>query len=214
MHTAITSSAEPWRVDPLSTLVSALQRLRRRGSGEPTVVAIDGRSGSGKSTLARRLANSGPATVSVVETDDIAWNESFFDWAAIARSGLLDPIRQRGTPVTFRPPAWERHGRPGAITVPNKAGLILIAGVGSSRLAFADVLDGSVWIDLDEPTSTQRVASRGGSDGQPEDPAFVAAWASAERAFLDRDRPWERASVIVDGRSSRNGGPVVYRMRD
>jgi hypothetical protein len=43
--------AGPWRVAPLSELVSVLLKPGGRLVGRPRIVAVDGRSGSGKTTL-------------------------------------------------------------------------------------------------------------------------------------------------------------------
>lgn len=68
---------------------------------------MDGRSASGKSTLAAVLSSAVPGSVAV-QTDDVAWHHSFFNWADLLRDGVLVPARA-GREVRFRPPAWEQR---------------------------------------------------------------------------------------------------------
>lgn len=89
-------------------------------AGRPRIVAVDGRGASGKSTLADRLSRQ-VSRSAVVHTDDIAWHEPYFAWGRLLADQVLRPMRC-GAGVSFRPPAWVKHGREGMIEVP--AGLI------------------------------------------------------------------------------------------
>lgn len=104
--------AEPWRVVPIADLVALVMHAAGSPRGRPRIIAVDGRSAGGKSTLAKKLASHVPDAV-VVHTDDIAWHHSFFDWADLLATGVLEPAHQ-GSDVHFRPPAWDERGRPGA----------------------------------------------------------------------------------------------------
>jgi chloramphenicol 3-O-phosphotransferase len=163
-----------------------LERPPRRGGTR--IVAVDGGSAAGKSTFAGHLATALGADV--VHTDDVAWWESFFDWWPLLRSGVLEPLAA-GEPVRYRPPAWDARGRDGAIAAaPGPA--VIVEGVGASRRELADLLDLAVWIDTDRTTAKRRGLAREG-----EDPGFWDEWEVAEEAHLDRDRPWERADLII-----------------
>jgi chloramphenicol 3-O-phosphotransferase len=163
-----------------------LARPPRRG--RTRVVAVDGGSASGKSTFAGRLAAALDAPV--VHTDDVAWWESFFDWWPLLVEGVLEPLAA-GHDVRFRPPAWEARGRAGAIEVA-VADAVVVEGVGAGRRELADRLDLVVWVDVDRQVAKDRGLARPG-----EDPAFWLEWEVAEEEHLDRDRPWERADVLV-----------------
>lgn len=170
-----------------------LSRHPRRG--RTRVVAVDGGSAAGKSTFAARLASAldgieeANRRVSVVHTDDVAWHESFFGWWPLLVSGVLDPLATG--PVRYRPPAWDARGRLGAIQVePGTAAVI--EGVGAARRELSPFLDYVVWIDTNRQTAVRRGLAREG-----EDPDFWREWEVAEEAHLDRDRPWERADLIV-----------------
>ena len=179
----------PWRAVAVAELYAAL--------GLPRVLAVDGRSGSGKSTLVDRLAATVPG-VAVVHTDDVAWHHDFFDWAGLLLDGVLWPWRA-GRDVAYRPPPWDARGRPGAITVPSGAPLLVVEGVGAGRRAFAPYLDALVWVQTDRAVATRRGLERDGGDV-----AFWDEWEARERPFLAADRPWDRAALVVNGQDVRN----------
>jgi len=172
----------------------------------PVVVAVDGRSGSGKSTVADRLAALVPGAA-VVRTDDVAWEHSFFDWADLLASHVLAPAR-RGEAVSYRPPAWDRHDRPGAVEVPAATTLLLVEGVGASRAELAGYYDAMVWVCADEHDRRSRGIERDiwtYNRTPAEARAFWDLWESEERPFLEADRPWSRAHVVACGSPSLTG---------
>jgi hypothetical protein len=194
--------AGPWRdsspADLLRDLVGDAGPARRR------VLAVDGRSGSGKTTLARRLLAAHPAAA-LVSTDDLAWHHSLFDWGGLAMDGVLLPFR-RGGDVRFRPPAWDERARPGAVTVPASAWLLVLEGVGASQLALTGQVDAAVWVQSDFATAARLGIARDIASGVNGDAALAAEfwrrWEVAEVGFLRTDRPWERADVVVAGTGS------------
>jgi hypothetical protein len=163
-----------------------LERPARRG--RTRIVAVDGGSAAGKSTFAARLATA--MDVPVLHTDDVAWWESFFDWWPLLIDGVLEPLA-RGEDVCYRPPAWDRRDRPGAIEVPAGEALV-VEGVGATRRELATYLDRTIWIDTD-----RQVALARGMEREGEDLAFWREWEVAEEQHLDTDRPWERADLLV-----------------
>ena len=179
----------PWRAVAVAELYAAL--------GRPRVLAVDGRSGSGKSTLVDRLAATVPG-VAVVHTDDVAWHHDFFDWADLLVDGVLVPW-WAGRDLAYRPPPWDARGRPGEITVPSGAPLLVVEGVGAGRRAFAPYLDALVWVQTDRAVATRRGLERDGGDV-----AFWDEWEARERPFLAADRPWDRAALVVNGQDVRN----------
>ncbi len=159
------------------------------------VVAVDGRSGSGKSTFADRLSAHIPGSV-VVRTDDVAWWESFFDWDRLLVEGVLRPVRRRAA-VRYRPPAWDRRDRDGAIEVPADATAVGVEGVGVARRSLDEWFDASVWVQSDLAEARRRGIERDG--GTPDAEAFWDEWDREEVEFLARDRPWERVTLTVCG---------------
>jgi energy-coupling factor transporter ATP-binding protein EcfA2 len=188
-------SAAPWSVCRLGDLLTDLRTAIGPVAGRPVIVAVDGRQGGGKSTLARWVAGLVPGTA-IVHTDDLAWWESFFDWDHLMAAGVLEPLRQ-GQDVTFRPPAWDARGRDGSIEVAAAAPLVIVEGVGSSRVALTGMLDAAVWVQSDAAEATRRGIHRDG--GTPTEAAFWHEWAAEENPFLAQDRPWERAAAVVCG---------------
>lgn len=180
----------PWVRERYFDLLGTLERLAPRSLA---IVGIDGRSGSGKSSLARGISAL-DSHIAVVHTDDVAWHHSFFDWAEMLVENVLVPLRDHGAPLSFRPPSWFDRDRLGAIEVPSGTSLVLIEGVGACRAELRPFLDAAVWVDASRQASSQRVAARG-----VDSPDFMAAWNAAEEVFLDADRPWEVADVVVSG---------------
>ncbi len=182
-----------WQSYPISALLGRLVSPDEPHRAGVTIVGIDGRSRSGKSSLAASLAAS-DAHVAVVHTDDVAWHHSFFDWAPLLISGVLQPLRDDGPPTSFTPPAWLQRGRAGAINIGSGATTVLVEGVGAGRRELAPWLDAVIWVETPPETAMQRTVAL---DRDP--PGFVDDWMREERAHLDRDQPWTRADAVVSG---------------
>ena len=167
----------------------------------PLCLAIDGRSASGKTTLAAQLAASMPDSV-VVHTDDLAWHEPLFDWAHLLTEAVLLPARKR-QPVSFTPPAWRARGREGSIDIPVGTRAIIVEGVGSAHRSTAGMLDAILWVQSDAAVAEARGLARDLASGENGDEQatidFWEEWIDSERRYLERDRPWERASWFVNG---------------
>ncbi|WP_187138355.1 uridine kinase family protein [Cellulomonas timonensis] len=193
--------AAPWTAASTDDLLRLLGATQGATAGRPRIIAVDGRSAGGKTTLAARMNAAVPASA-IVHTDDVAWNESFFGWAPLLASGVLEPLR-RGLAVSFQPPAWPAHGREGAIEVPAGLDLVIVEGVGASQRALTDLLDAAVWVQSDAAEAERRGIARDIAQGVNGDEAasveFWHGWMAQELPFLADDRPWERADVIVCG---------------
>jgi uridine kinase len=153
--------AGPWRVEPFASLVQLIFGDLSL-TGRTVLVAVDGRSASGKTALAERLC-AAIQGATVVHTDDVAWHSSFFDWTALLRDNVLVPIR-RGETVHYRPPAREKHGRKGAISIQGNCPLVVIEGVGVARRELSTWFDAIVWVQSDLATAKQRGIVRDGGD--------------------------------------------------
>ena len=120
------------------------------------------------------------------------------------RAGVLEPVL-RGEAVAYRPPPWDERSRPGAIEVP--AGVRArswsrASARGASELA--DLIDRAIWVQSDREIARERGIERDGGDV-----AGWEEWQSEEVPFLERDRPWERADVIVAGTGLGPAGALL-----
>ncbi|MEJ1110738.1 MULTISPECIES: uridine kinase family protein [unclassified Kribbella] len=172
----------------------------------PHIVAVDGRSGGGKTTFADRLAGAVPRSA-VVHVDDVAWHAPMFEWTELLATGVLEPLR-RGEAVSYRPPAWMMRDRPGAIDVPAGLELVVVEGVGAGRRELTDLIDVLVWVQSDYAEAERLGIARDIESGVNGDMQatvdFWRTWMAAEVPFLERDRPWERATIIVAGTSAHS----------
>jgi uridine kinase len=134
----------------------------------------------------------------VVHTDDVAWWHSFFDWVDLMRSGVLQPLH-RGEAVAFTPPAWADRGRQGAIVVPYGARFVVVEGVGAGRGELADLIDATIWVQVDEDARLSREAAR--VEAGDVSASLLEEWQREERPFLAAQRVWERADHVVAGSS-------------
>lgn len=193
--------ATRWRPQEWKSLADELLAHGPAAGARPVLVAVDGRSGAGKSTVAARIAAQVPGSA-IVHTDDIAWWESAFAWDHLLAASVLVPLRQGGG-VSYRPPAWQSRGRPGSIDVPAGAPLVLVEGVGSSRVGLRSLLDAAIWVQADDSEANRRGIARDALTpehaGEAAATAFWREWLAQERPFLARDRPWDRADIILCG---------------
>ena len=176
-------------------VVGRIRKMTSAVEGRTPVVAVDGRSNSGKTTFSDRVAAAWPGAA-VVHTDDIAWWHSVLGWTDLLVEGVLDPVRE-GRPVAYRPPQWEARGRAGAVEVPAGCTLLLVEGVGSGRRSLAPHLDGIVWVEaLPEDRDRRDRADVAAGLISPEN---FDSWMSEEIPFVEAERTWERADLVVAG---------------
>ena len=123
-------------------------------------------------------------------------------------------------PGTMRCPTNDLHhderGRAGAIEVPAGLELVLIEGVGAGQRALTPHLDAVVWVQSDFAEAERRGIARDiaeGVNGDTEAAArFWHEWMAAELAFVEEQRQWERACVVVAGTPTRaHGSPGSHR---
>ncbi|EYR63571.1 hypothetical protein N866_19845 [Actinotalea ferrariae CF5-4] len=194
----------PWRTVPLRDLLDVVRAEAGDPVGRPRVVAVDGRGASGKTTLSARLQRLVPRSA-VVHVDDLSWNEPLYEWGHLLAEDVLEPLHA-GRALSFRPPQWGVHGRPGAIEVPAGLDLVVVEGTGASHAEHAGLVDATVWVQADfalaEVRGIARDVEQGVNGDLAEATAFWHEWMVAELAFFERQRPWERACVAVNGSPS------------
>jgi uridine kinase len=174
------------RVQTFTHFAEDIRRLET-----PTVLAVDGRSASGKTTFAKRLSSE--LNASIVHSDDLAWHHSFFDWWPLMLEQIIVPFRA-GRAIDWKPEAWTEKNREGSIVVP-KSPILILEGVGATRLELSTHIDLPIWVE----TNMQVAEARGLERDGPDERDFWFEWQSHERSFLERDQPWTRAKMIIDG---------------
>ena len=172
----------------------------------PFLVAVDGRSSSGKSTLAARMAAAVPGA-HVVHTDDIAWRHSVLDWDGLVLEHVIGPLR-RGEAVSYRPPGWVAHDRPGEVAVPAGALMVVLEGVGAGRRSLAAAVDAVVWVET--PAEVTRARDEVRIAAGEIDRAGYESWMAEEEPFQAAERTWERADVVVSGASNGSAPPAAW----
>jgi ABC-type cobalamin/Fe3+-siderophores transport system ATPase subunit len=195
--------ATGWRVEKLADVLRRIREAAPDVAGRPRVIAIDGRGGAGKSTLVERLRALVPAS-EVVHTDDVAWNQAYFDWGDLMVENILRPLH-RGEGVEFRPPAWIEHDRPGAIRVPAGADVVWVEGTGIIRQELARWTDSSIWLQGDLDEQERRLVARDGDSAAQR--RHIAAWLAEELPLMLREQPWAKATIVVAGTTELDFDP-------
>ncbi len=162
-------------------------------AGRPRLIAIDGRAGSGKTGLAQRLHALVPDSA-VVHTDDFGWWQTFFGWDDLAIAHVLQPLHD-GQPVAYRPASWDLVDRVGSLHVAAGRSVVFLEGAGAGRRSVAPWVDALIWVQADAAVARARGLARDGETAEML--AFWDRWQTEEATFLERERPWERATVVV-----------------
>jgi uridine kinase len=177
---------------PLASLVSAARAAAPRAAGT-TVVAIDGRSGAGKSTLAAELALE-------LEAPIVALEDLYGGWDGLA-AGIVRLVAAVLAPIaagrSARVPRYDWQARswsePWLLPAPE---LLIVEGVGAGARATAPYTSLLVWIERAPAVRRERTWGR---DGAVYDDAQWRRWAALEQAYVERERPRERADIVLGG---------------
>ena len=155
------------------------------------IVAVDGLGGAGKSSFARHLARALGATI--VGTDDFASWDDPVDWWPRLVEELLVPISQNET-ARFERSVWAPDMEPETREV-EAAEILILEGVTASRDAFRPYLTYAIWVESPPELRLRRGLERDGDD------ALEAwqAWMAEEDRYRERERPDERADIVVRG---------------
>jgi uridine kinase/uncharacterized cupin superfamily protein len=154
------------------------------------IVAVDGPGGAGKSSLADRLARELDAQV--IHTDDFASWENPVDWWPALIELALEPLAA-GRAARYTPTSWGGEERNPLVIDPT--GIVILEGVTASRQAFRPYLSYSIWIETPREVRLQRGLERDGEHARPQ----WERWMEEEDRYIERERPAERADMVVPG---------------
>ena len=162
--------------------------------GAGRLVCVDGPAGSGKTTYAASVRRAVPPDVScrVVHLDDL-----YPGWDGL-RAGVEHAAEHvvaafaRGEDGGYRRYDWHA-GRSGAWVDVPRVDLLVLEGVGSGALAYADAITTLVWVEADADVRLARGVAR---DGPASREQFVR-WMADEEPYLVEQRTRARADVIV-----------------
>ena len=197
-----------WQVSATDELVAHLLNLVGTPQGRPAIIAVDGRGGSGKTTLTTALAAAVPGA-QAFHLDDLIWNEPLYDWDQLYVDTLTQ-LRRAGS-LDLVPDKWREHGREGSIRIPAGSPLVLVEGTGAGLAAVRSLIDAHVWVqtgdDVAERRGIKRDIAEGVNGDAEESVRFWHWWMAGERLFFAKDRPWQRADVIISGDAPTGVGP-------
>ncbi|HXR14517.1 MAG TPA: hypothetical protein VN740_07630 [Solirubrobacteraceae bacterium] len=172
-------------------LVAALAAAPAR-AGDTRVLAIDGRSGAGKSTLAGAVAAALGAPLVSLEDLYGGW-DGLEHGIALAASAVLGPLAGgRAAAVPRYDWREQRWAEPWPLEPP--AALVL-EGVGAGARELARYTSVLVWLELAEGARRERALHNRG-DRELYAPHWER-WARQEEAYIERERPRERADVVL-----------------
>jgi uridine kinase len=215
---APSSGAAPTRAVPSSgrRLLELVVETRRR-LGRTTIVGISGIDCAGKSTLARRLADElGDAgeDVVVIGGDDFnrprAERSTYpadepdygFAYGQLVEE-LLVPARVGGrVEARLRVKDWRRDAWDERTFIVDPGAIVLFEGVFLFTSAILPLLDLKVWLEIPFDRALERALVRdaeamGGENGVRE--RYATRYFPGQRLHLERDRPKDRADVVVSG---------------
>ena len=189
-----------WQVSATDELVAHLLSLVGAPEGRPAIIAVDGRGGSGKTTLTTALTAAVPGA-QAFHLDDLIWNEPLYDWDQLYVD-TLTRLHEAGC-LDLVPDKWREHGHEGSIRIPAGSPLVVVEGTGAGLRAVSNLIDAHVWVQTGDDVAERRGITRDiaeGVNGNAEESVrFWHWWMAGERIFFAKDRPWQRADVIVSG---------------
>ncbi len=175
---------------PFEQLLAAARGASPR-AGATSVIAVEGRSGAGKSTLAQALA--GELDAPVVSLEDLygGW-DGLEDGVSLLLDAVLRPLaagRVADVPrYDWLAGAW---GEPWALAPPAH---LIVEGVGAGARTLARYTSVLAWLELRATIRRERALARRHGELYA---AHWERWALQEDAFFERERPDERADLII-----------------
>ena len=176
----------------VSTIVESVREKPPPEGISTKIIAVDGHGGAGKTTLAARLAEE-LGGAQVLQTDDFASWDNPLDWWPRLVEEVLEPLA-RNEPARYRRTDWGSAGHREWGEV-RPAEYVILEGVSASRSAFRPFLTYSVWVDTPRELRLRRGLERDGEQAR----AHWEQWMAEEDEYVRRERPQERADLVVPG---------------
>lgn len=174
-------------------VIDAVARVAAARDGRTRWVGIDGCGGAGKSTLAADLA-AAVADVVVVHVDDFAGPRiAEWDWQRFDAQ-LVRPLLA-GRPARYQRWDWDRDEGAEWHDVPPGA-VVVVEGVSSTRREVRAPWALRVWVEASREVRLARALER---DGAAMVPRWLEQWMPSEDAYVARERPQQRADLVVSG---------------
>ena len=178
----------------LDAVLADVMRRDSAGTGI-RLIGVDGPSGSGKSTLAARLAARSSAPIVAVD-DFVSWSDFAGWWPRFDRQ-VLTPLLS-GADARYQVRDWANDefgtsldGWKAVAWAP----LVILEGVTCTRLAAANRLAYTIWVEAPEDLRLQRGLGRDGTDHRQ----LWLTWMAEERDTFAADGTRARADLRVSG---------------
>lgn len=197
--------------------------------GSRTMVAVDGIGASGKTTLSQLLADRLGTSTPVV----VVHGDAFFTDVSVRRArGRYSPegfwsdtydlpefercalVPLRSGERRFRPASFDLDAGVARLAEPVPAdadAVVIVEGAFLHRDELAAYWDYSIFLDVPFDVAAQRMQTRAGA-AEPLDEPLLSRWFGAQRLYFRAARPWTRASIALDNRST--DGPRVIAAED
>ena len=175
---------------PLERVLAATRAAPPR-AGATSVLAIDGRSGAGKSTLAQALALALDAPIVALEDLYGGW-DGLEHGVSLLLNEVLRPLAD-GNAANVSHYDWltAAWSEPWVLAPPEQ---LIVEGAGAGARSLAPYTSVLIWLEL--PAARRRERALGRRYGELYAPHWER-WALQEDAFFERERPHERADLVI-----------------
>ncbi len=173
--------------------VRAAARLAAETEGRTAWLGIDGFGAAGKTTLAAAVAAAVPRA-EVVHVDDF-WGSGIREWDWVRFDRQVGRPLRAGRAARYQVWDWDADA-PGRWVELAPGRLVVVEGVSSTRVEAGVTWDLTMWVDAPRDVRLARALER---DGAARLTRWLEEWMPSEQAYAARERPRERADLIVVG---------------